>query len=34
VSAARATLLAAEKLGPATTERDDYKALRDRLNTP
>jgi len=34
VSAARATLLAAEKLGTPTTDRDDYKALRDRLNAP
>jgi Tfp pilus assembly protein PilF len=33
-SAARATFAAAEKLGRPTTDRDDYKALRDRLKTP
>ena len=34
VAAARATLAAADKLGTPTTDRDDYKALRDRLKTP
>ena len=31
IGAARAEFLAAEKLGPPTTERDDFKVLRDRL---